>query len=417
MNELIEALKEVNNFQNLNENNIINEIEKRFKENFLSKNTLTSINFIEFRKWKNHELNIDHKFSAEEYTLLHIAIKVCCEKVLELLIAKKANINIQDANGYTPLYLAIENGYIDIATFLINVGAKVNIECGHSKSTALHLAAKKGHQSIITHLLEKRSNPNALNRYGQIPLHFAAKYNNTDSAVLLILNGANVNIQDYKNRYTPLYFAILKNNVKLANILLESGTDIDIQDRCKRNLLHFTIKEKKWEIVEIFLKQKVNVNAQDEGGCAPLHYAVYLKNLHTVTNLLKYEAKINIQDKNGQTALNYAWSDVDKSPELVKLLLNYGADFSYIHKPKAQEVGIISSYLAAVVTTILIWTTQNFLPKVITSVEIGIMITSFTFIVGVIAYGIAYKISKYEVNSKLSEVNITPHSTKHQLSV
>ena len=43
--------------------------------------------------------------------------------IVELLISKKANVNIKGSDGRAPLHLAIANGNIDIADILKTNGA------------------------------------------------------------------------------------------------------------------------------------------------------------------------------------------------------------------------------------------------------------------------------------------------------
>ncbi len=87
-------------------------------------------------------------------------------------------------------------------------------------------------------------------------------------------------------------------------------------------------------------------------------------------------------------------------PKVAKLLLNYGADPSFIHRPKAITAGITVGILAAIVAPLaLIYATA--LPAL---AIVGITVAS-ALIVGGISYGVAYKSSEHSLNSKLSEVS------------
>lgn len=62
-------------------------------------------------------------------------------------------------NGYTPLHIAAKKNQMDIATMLLEYGAKPNAESKNG-FTPLHLASQEGHTDIVSLLLEKDANVN-----------------------------------------------------------------------------------------------------------------------------------------------------------------------------------------------------------------------------------------------------------------
>ncbi|EGZ25167.1 hypothetical protein PHYSODRAFT_436493, partial [Phytophthora sojae] len=66
-------------------------------------------------------------------------------------------------------------------------------------STALHLAAEKGHAKVVQLLLAGGSNPNAATqRDGSTALHKAAFMNNPEVVWLLLRSGADPQLKDAK---------------------------------------------------------------------------------------------------------------------------------------------------------------------------------------------------------------------------
>jgi hypothetical protein len=119
---------------------------------------------------------------------------------------------------------------------------------------------------------------------------------------------------------------------------------------------------------------------RDEKGRTPLYYAVYYTH-------------------GEHPRLNY------KNPKVAKLLLNYGADPSFIHRSKAITAGITMGILAAIMAPLaLVYATA--LPAL---AIIGITVAS-ALIVGGISYGVAYKSSEHSLNSTLSGVNVGEHT-------
>lgn len=88
----------------------------------------------------------------KQFYALPEAIKVGNIKMIELLLAYGANINLLIGSD-TPLIHAIENGQTDVAKFLIEKGADLNI-MNSAKVNALYIAQRKKNNTIIE-LLKK----------------------------------------------------------------------------------------------------------------------------------------------------------------------------------------------------------------------------------------------------------------------
>lgn len=83
-------------------------------------------------------------------------------EIVKLLLQYTDEINLRDRWGRTALYLAAENGSIDIVKILLednenNPKAKIDIECDNrlQRRTALHAASASRHHSILTLLAGK----------------------------------------------------------------------------------------------------------------------------------------------------------------------------------------------------------------------------------------------------------------------
>ncbi|QDH19018.1 ankyrin repeat domain-containing protein [Wolbachia endosymbiont of Carposina sasakii] len=189
-----------------------------------------------------------------------------------------------------------------------------------------------------------------------------------------------------KNEFDINYtFIVLKCNLlliaaengyeKVVRYLTKNGANVNVQDEWEKTSLHYSAQHGHAQVVEVLLEEGADVNAQDKDGRTPLYYAVYYTH-------------------GEHPRLNY------QHPKVAKLLLNYGADPSFIHRPKAITAGITVGILAAIVAPLaLIYATA--LP----ALAIVVITVASALIVGGISYGVAYKSSEHSLNSKLSEVS------------
>jgi ankyrin repeat protein len=119
--------------------------------------------------------------------LLHIATEQGHTMVVKTLLEEKVITDCIGDAGATPLYIACQNGFIEIARALVARGADVNF-----------------------------SLPN-----GNTPLYIAITYGHTEVVKLLLAHGAKINQKVGTN--TPLNSAIIKGRLDLVILLVESG--------------------------------------------------------------------------------------------------------------------------------------------------------------------------------------------------
>ncbi|KAJ6251993.1 serine/threonine-protein kinase tnni3k-related [Anaeramoeba flamelloides] len=87
-----------------------------------------------------------------------------CEslKIMSILLKYKSDVNkriSKGSSGRTALFLCIENENYHFVETLINQGADLNVRCGHSRRTALHIAAMKCPKRLVLMLLRYGADP------------------------------------------------------------------------------------------------------------------------------------------------------------------------------------------------------------------------------------------------------------------
>lgn len=151
------------------------------------------------------------------------------EKVIDRL-RKGDRINAKDKNydGNTALHVAVENGNVQIARYLLSAGAKPNSK-NAEKRTPLMLLDEDANVELVQVLLSYGAKINAFNRAGETALILAAESANTEVVQYLLSMGANLNAQNAQGR-TALLNAAEANNTDVVKLLLGAGSNPNIQD-------------------------------------------------------------------------------------------------------------------------------------------------------------------------------------------
>lgn len=116
--------------------------------------------------------NIDVK-DKQGYTALHWAAKSGHTMVIRVLAEHKAELHAKCNKGGTALYYAIEQDRLDSVVSLVkDYGLKVNINNAEGE-TPLHLAAFKGHQRVVKFLVENGAEIDVKDNDGLRPIDMA----------------------------------------------------------------------------------------------------------------------------------------------------------------------------------------------------------------------------------------------------
>lgn len=132
----------------------------------------------------------DTKYLQNGYTPLDLAIfSTSHKKVVEMLVAKGANVNAQAASGASPLFWAVMRGQKDDAAFLLDHGANVNLPDAYG-DTILDCALHLGYQSLVPLLVDKGADVNAVDQSDKRPLTYALAGNLESATAYLRKHGA-----------------------------------------------------------------------------------------------------------------------------------------------------------------------------------------------------------------------------------
>ena len=222
------------------------------------------------------------------------------------------------------VYYSAKNSWPSILSKLIEKGANVNALC-RRRRTQMHASCKEGHKCYKSAC---SADPNYSCDYFSLPpLHFPVLYNDKPTVEMFLSAGADINAME-SGGATPLFMACFIGNAEIVQLLLSRGAspNVGTGGRCT------------WYPIQ--------------RACRGLHYDV-------VKMLMEYNADVNVRSESGENALHCAVSDdrcrdSDKRSHLVQLLLNAGVDVNEeSHKGETPFYIACSKGLASVAEKML----------------------------------------------------------------
>ncbi|ETL87363.1 hypothetical protein, variant [Phytophthora nicotianae] len=179
-------------------------------------------------------------------------------------------------------------------------------------------------------VIELRSDWGFQNKKGESVLHVAVAEDQLEIVQHLVSNGAMLNLQDKKRRFTPLMLALAQQPPSYEEIflaLLKSKPDLSVQDSSGQTVLHLAAEYEEVESLKLLLRSKPKVDAVDSKKMTALHVAVGKGNLEIVQLLIETgRATVNVMDAKGNTPLHWACiMNSDDQIELINYLISKGA--------------------------------------------------------------------------------------------
>jgi tetratricopeptide (TPR) repeat protein len=134
--------------------------------------------------------------------------------MMELFVARGADINKTNSVGEQALLHAAWKGHLEAVRWLVEHGARLNRE--GKEWAALHYAVFAGHAEIVSFLLERGADINALSTNGSTPLMMAAREGKEAIAKALLTAGARSDIVN-EGGDDALRWAMRNNNLNIAH--------------------------------------------------------------------------------------------------------------------------------------------------------------------------------------------------------
>lgn len=230
--------------------------------------------------------------AAKGRSILHYVAAAGNRPLLNILLAKGADISVRNQNGETPLHTALENGKEAMAVKLIDAGADI-LSSASGKPILAYVHAGTSRpvvEKLISAVRAAGGDISHCTPDGHTALHYASRRGYDRLVGILIANGADV-FATNKYGHPPLISAILQKRVEVSKILLSAmkldprGYDINEPIASLKN------------VPGPWVPEKVAMHYDD--GDTVLHSAVGTWSTATVQLLLDFGANPLAQNNPG----------------------------------------------------------------------------------------------------------------------
>lgn len=258
-------------------------------------------------------------------------------EIIKLLISKGANLN-QMQNSVSILMLAAGSSiYPENIAALISEGMEVNYQ-NELKWTALHIAMyndKKSYE-IASLLINKGAKINIKDIYGESSLIDCVRFNTNLATLKLLLNygaDANEKVGDEFNSSVLTIAARYNKTPDFITFLVKAGADKKYITKDGNNILSWALMNNQpYSIIKTILELKVDINHINKSGHTPLMIAAQITTDPKVIQLLLNNgADASIKDKEGKTAMLY----VDIRPNTS---LRNSIEFNHLKHPRPRWI-------------------------------------------------------------------------------
>ncbi|XP_033222836.1 uncharacterized protein LOC117176690 [Belonocnema kinseyi] len=320
--------------------------------------------------------------SEEEIAFWEAASNGDEEKIKDALDKQMVDIHMK-FEGETILHVAASNGHDKLVDFLCKSGVSIN-DPAYNRLTPLCTAVSKNHLDVVKVLLNHKADPKgsfriALDIQSKSMVLILLEYGTlfdiclstcSDSEFLeeffnMLCSKPDFNVNDnisgrmiyaFDDRLTPLHLAAESGKDNIVKKLIELGADVNAKTRKKLTPLHCAVFNRHVRISECLLNNGADVNSSTNSGDTSLIFSTknaspircdkdprseekFLDFFEITKMLLAKGASVNCrEDFNGFTPLHYG-AGIDQSwPQIVRLLLDHGADINAVNKIDALPI-------------------------------------------------------------------------------
>ena len=222
-------------------------------------------------------VNINAKSDEFRETPLHLVSYCGNEEIAKALLKHKADVNIQDVDGWTPLHYAAINNNVSIVNLLLSLPGPPPDARATTTSSTKRANMKTSDRPELRQSGIKVDIPNHL---GRTPLHIASSFGYQDTVAAIVQYKTGLDEKDPEKSLdktddsgrTALYLAAAEGHARVVKEIARTGASLSIQNE---TALHVASEHGHREVVQVLLESGADVMARkaNERDELPLHLA------------------------------------------------------------------------------------------------------------------------------------------------
>lgn len=263
---------------------------------------------------------------------LHWAANKGNIEIVNYLIAKGSDINLEDSHGTTPITFALSAGQKNTAIYDAFFKAGLDVKKKYRDGASLLLLAIPNDKdlTLTNYFVSKGLSLKDTDNKGNTAFNYAARSGNieflktllqkgvkaTDNAIIIAAQGSR------REANTIEVFKYLVDDLKLKPTVISADGE---------TVLHSLVrKPNQTEIINYFISKGVDVNKADNDGNTALINAASGRDTEALELLLSKVKDVNVQNAKGESALSVAIQS--GSTKAVELLLSKKANINVLDK-------------------------------------------------------------------------------------